>query len=106
MLHIVNGDSAARDLMAAGIAGEVAVWAEILHEGPILLDATDEEWRSVRAHFYAGCGWGSVGANLERLEGWDAAIGRLRDHDEVVIWTEIDLFDQLLLIRHLSRFKR
>ncbi|MBA3296389.1 MAG: hypothetical protein H0U19_05595, partial [Acidobacteria bacterium] len=35
------------------------------------------------------------------LEQWDAALEGYRDHDEVVFWFEHDLFDQLILVRHL-----
>ena len=41
-----------------------------------------------------------------RAASWDAALAGYADHDEVVLWFEHDLFDQLLLIRHLDWFGR
>ena len=34
-------------------------------------------------------------------DAWDAALDRYGDYDELVFWFEHDLFDQLILIRHL-----
>jgi hypothetical protein len=43
---------------------------------------------------------------MRNLEAWDAKLEAYRDYDEVVLWFEHDLFDQLLLIRHLDWFAR
>ncbi len=40
------------------------------------------------------------------MRAWDAGLDAYTQHDEVVIWCEHDLFDQLLLIRHLGWFGR
>jgi hypothetical protein len=107
MLHITNGDSVAFTLPGAEIPGEVAVWAEALHEGPIAVDTGTDEWRRARARFYADAfGIETFEENLARLEAWDAALDRASEHEEVVLWLEHDLFDQLLLIRHLDWFGR
>jgi len=37
-------------------------------------------------------------------ERWDALLAKAPEYDETVIWLEHDLFDQLLLIRHLAWF--
>jgi hypothetical protein len=37
-------------------------------------------------------------------ERWDALLATAPEYDETVIWLEHDLFDQLLLIRHLAWF--
>jgi hypothetical protein len=104
MLHIVNGDSTGGSLRQAGVAGQVVSWAEALHEGPILEHATAEQWRQVRAHFYTECGWGTVRKNLAKLTRADEGLESYVEHDEVVLWFEHDLFDQLLLIRLLDWF--
>jgi hypothetical protein len=46
-------------------------------------------------------------AEALRISGeWDAKLAAFADYDEVVLWFEHDLFDQLLLVRHLDWFSR
>jgi hypothetical protein len=66
----------------------------------------DEQMRAVRARFVADCGWATYESALNRGTAWDAALANSSSHDEVVFWFEHDLFDQLLLIRHLDWFSR
>jgi|SRR5579864_2062149 len=104
LLHVVNGDSTAHGLHKAGVNGTVSVWAEPLHEGPILSGtAPSEKWRRARAGFYQECGFGTFEENLNRLTRWDEPISACAQWDEVVLWFEHDLFDQLLLVRLLDR---
>jgi len=100
MLHILNGDSARIGLERSGIPGEFVVWPDILYEGPTPL-ATGEEWIAARTAYLDAIAAQAPGAVAERYRRNDAALEAFRDHDEVVFWFEHDLFDQLLLIRHL-----
>jgi hypothetical protein len=104
MLHILNGDSTAGSLGQSGLPGKILAWAEALHEGPVPAQASPEEWRRVRAHFYAQCGWGTVESNLAKLLRADQRLETYLRHEEAVLWFEHDLFDQLLLIRLLDWF--
>jgi hypothetical protein len=103
-LHVANG-SATTDLIArAGIPGETSIWADPLHEGPVPGNLDDDELRSVRArHISTMVGdvrWQDVHADLLS---WEAALPRSAACDEVVLWFEHDLFDQLNLIHVLDR---
>jgi RNA polymerase sigma factor (sigma-70 family) len=106
MLHIHNGDSAAATLRASGVPGEIGVWAEVLHEGPIPSGVSADGWRRTRARFYEACGWEPFEAALDRLRRWDETLESHARFGEVVLWFEHDLFDQLILIRHLDWFSR
>lgn len=55
----------------AGVPGEITVWAYVLHDGSL--------------------------SDVPDLDGFVDYAG----HDEVVFWVEHDLFDQMLLLRHL-----
>lgn len=103
MFHLANGDAAAERLRAAGLPGEVIVWADALHDGPVVDDGSDESWRNRRATFLASMLHVPRSEPLARLAGWDADLARAGLADEVVLWIEPDLFDQLLLVRHLAR---
>lgn len=106
MLHITNGHSVAGTLGESDVSGDIAVWADVLHEGPCPADLDDESWRRTRAEFLTTCGWFDFDRNLETLRHWDADFDACADHDEVVLWFEHDLYDQLILIRHLARLSQ
>jgi RNA polymerase sigma factor (sigma-70 family) len=106
MLHIHNGDSAAATLRDSVVPGEIGVWAEVLHEGPIPSEVSADTWRRTRARFYKDCGWEPFDAALDRLRRWDETLESHAQYGEVVLWFEHDLFDQLILIRHLDWFSR
>ena len=105
-LHVLNGDSTRELLERSSVPGTLAVWADVLHDGPVpsTEDMDDARWREVRARFIAGRGWGSFEQVLATATRWDAALERHAAYEEVVVWCEHDLFDQLLLIRHLAWF--
>jgi hypothetical protein len=104
MLHVTNGDSAAGTLRLSGISGDVSVTADVLHEGPAPAGLPPERWRKVRARYLAESGYDDYDSCLARLTRWDHTLEDCRSYDEVVLWFEHDLFDQLLLIRALDGF--
>lgn len=101
LLHVLNGDCTRVGLERSGLPGDLTVWADVLHEGPTPAGLSRAAWRSVRARHLASLDGQSEQQILEGLQRWDAALDRYREYDEVVFWLEHDLFDQLLLIRHL-----
>jgi hypothetical protein len=103
-LIITNGDSAAARMRDAKIAGEILPWRDILHEGPVPSGLSLEELSKVRAQFLAQRGWVTESELQNAFEARDAV---LRDHkrfDEVILWFEHDLFDQLQLLQVLDFF--
>ncbi len=106
LLHLLNGDATREKLERSEVPGTFSVWADVLHEGPVPADLSDERLREVRARFIAGAGWATYEQALEQHRRWDAGLESYTEHDEVVLWFEHDLFDQLLLIHHLDWFAR
>jgi hypothetical protein len=107
MLHVTNGDAAATRLGDAALPGRVAVWADVLHDGPAIDGLSDDEWHDLRAGFLAQAGYAKNEETARaQLEAWDRSLADGQDEDEVVLWFEHDLFDQLLLVRHLAWFGR
>jgi hypothetical protein len=100
LLHVLNGDATLVKLERSGVPGEIAVWADVLHDGPTV-PAPPEEWRRIRARHLASQGVMDEESILEQLRRWDAQLESSPAHEEVVFWFEHDLFDQLLLVRHL-----
>lgn len=104
MLHITNGDSASSRVSEAGIVGMIVPWRDVLHEGPVPAGLDLNDLRSVRAGYLSAEGWDAYERVLTMLEERDEALTAYRDHDEVVLWFEHDLYDQLQLIQILDWF--
>ena len=102
ILHIVNGDSTREGLERSSIPGTFCSWSDVLHEGPAPASASPEEWRRIRVAHLVSEGYGSPSDIENQYAREDAALERWRDHDEVVLWFEHDLYDQLILIKHLA----
>jgi hypothetical protein len=104
MLQVTNGDTAAARIREAGLPGELLPWRDVLHEGPVPAGLSNGELREVRARFLAQQEWGDYRGILKDFVARDASLGRFRDHSEVVLWFEHDLYDQLQLIQVLAFF--
>jgi len=104
MLHVTNGDSAARKLRAAGLPGDVLPWRDVLHEGPVPAALDEGALRAVRARFLAGRGWGDEASVLADMRARDERLARARDGgEEIVLWFETDLYDVIQLVQVLDR---
>ena len=103
-LNITNGDVAVGSLSDAGIEGKIIAWRDVLHEGPVDSSLPLDELSRQRARFIAGNNWDDFahvsGDFVER----DRMIQHLDYFDEVVLWFEDDLYDQLQLIQLLDFF--
>ena len=106
IVHVVNGDITAGLLEEADVPGEIRVWADALDMGPVL-PGDDDAHRAARAEFWAGLGQGDQAKLAADHAAWDAGVDNGADEaDEVVLWYEHDLFDQLALVRLLARIGR
>ena len=109
-LHVANGDSTTGTIHEAGLPGTLSVWADVLHDGPVPGGLPDDELLPIRAKFLAGgssaagegAGDGDPTDVAAALMRWRAAIQDTSAYDELVLWYEHDLFDQLNLIQLLA----
>jgi hypothetical protein len=109
--HVANGTCTTRLIDQAGIPGTVSIWADPLYEGPVPGNVTDAELVQIRSRYLAGASdgptfvaWTGTDASLDPvndLREWRAAIDRHDGYDELVLWFEHDLFDQLNLVQLL-----
>lgn len=104
MLFITNGDSAAGRIAASGLAGEILPWRDVLHEGPVPAGLPPEELADVRARFLAERGWSNLAEARQDFAIRDATLAGYGDHEEVVLFFEHDLYDQLQFIQVLDWF--
>ena len=94
MLHITNGTSVS--LRESGLGGDILAWIDVLHEGPVPAGLSHDELRRVRSRYLEGG---------DELALRDAALDDLAQHEEVALWFEHDLYDQLQLIQILDRLR-
>ena len=106
LLHVLNGDVVREILERSDVPGAFAPYADILHEGPVPVATDTPNGREARARYIAARGYGSYAEALRTYESWNESVARFADYDEVILWFEHDLFDQLLLVRHLDWFSR
>jgi hypothetical protein len=104
VLHVTNGDTVLAGFRAGGIGGEQVAWRDVLHDGPVPMTATLEELSEVRARALAAFGWGAYSELRAAFARRDAALARRGEHQEVVLWFEHDLYDQLQMLQLLDWF--
>jgi hypothetical protein len=103
MLHITNGDCAV-EVLARAVQGELLPWRDVLHEGPVHAGLPLDALSRRRAAFIASAGWAPEPAVQAAFEQRDAALRAAGRHEEVVLWFEHDLYDQLQLVQLLDWF--
>jgi hypothetical protein len=110
-LHVANGTCTTQLIRAAGIPGAVSIWADPLYEGPVPGGLTDDELIEVRTRYHAGPSDVTPAAPhasdpsrdpVNDMREWRAVMERHGSYDELVLWFEHDLFDQLALIQLLT----
>lgn len=108
MLHIHCGDTSAESLKRSGVAGEVSVWCDVLTDGPVPASARPDDWRVARAQYLSDFTRGQLSFDdaLGKLQRQDAELEKSLEHDEVVLWFDACLYDQLILLRQLDWFSK
>ena len=110
-LHVANGTCTTTIIEAAGIPGARSIWADPLYEGPVPAGLNDAELLEVRRQYLAGpnaltwAAWSGPDYNRDPandMREWRAVIERHESYDELILWFEHDLFDQLALIQLLA----
>jgi hypothetical protein len=97
LLHVTNGRAIIPLIQQAGIAGRIVPWDDVLHEGPVPAGLNAAALRQVRAEFIAA-GEGPFDEVLRSFTERDTALEEVASIDEIVLWFEHDLYDQLQLI--------
>ena len=99
-LHITNGDCAA-DTLRSFLTDPVLITCDVLHDGPAP-PVDGDAWHEVRARWLTEAPEAAFAETRASLAAFDRTITQPGRHDEIVLWFEHDLFDQLLLIRTLD----
>ncbi|HET7815242.1 MAG TPA: DUF1835 domain-containing protein [Candidatus Baltobacteraceae bacterium] len=100
-LHITNGDSVLYTWKKSGLLGTHLAWKDVLHEGPVPGTLPLANLSRVRADYLASRGYGNAIRIHRDFEKRDALIDEAGSFDEIVLWFEHDLYDQLQLLQIL-----
>lgn len=104
-LHVTNGDSVLHLWKKAGLVGTQIAWRDVLHEGPVPAGLPLEALSRVRADYLASRGYGNAIKLHHEFEKRDATIRRAPEFEEIVLWFEHDLYDQLQILQILAVLK-
>ena len=100
VLHVANGHATTGLIEQSGVPGRTQIWADPLNEGPVPGNVSDDELLMIRARFLAS--QYHAADVVSDLQQWRAAVDNEAGYDELVLWFEHDLFDQLNLIQLLT----
>ena len=104
-LNITNGDLVADLLRDSAVPGDLLPWRDLLHEGPVQAGLSLEEMSRMRARFISSAlDQRSFEQVLADFTTRDSTLKAFKRYDEVVLWFEHDLYDQLQLLQILSWF--
>ncbi len=103
-LHITNGDATVTVMEKARLGGEVLPWRDVLHEGSVPAGLSLAQMSEVRAQFIADCGWQTRDKAWADFRARDTKLASFRKYQEVILWFEHDLYDQLQLLQILDWF--
>ena len=105
ILHVANGTCTTRVIEAAGLPGTTSLWADPLYDGPVPGGISDDELLALRAR-HLGASAPATGIDpVNDLGAWRSAIADHHAYDELVLWFEHDLFDQLNLVQLLPSIR-
>jgi RNA polymerase sigma factor (sigma-70 family) len=102
LLHITDGESVAGTLRESSIPGVVSIYGDLMYEGPAPAGLDVEAWIETRARFIAGFHDTTPDEAREYLKGCEATLAAFSKYQEVVIWLDHRLSDQLILIKVLD----
>ena len=101
-LHIHSGDCAAQILENSGLGEPCAVWGDVLHIGALDWRWPDEVRYEVRAQVLSDTQYKNADV-IAHLRKQDATVDTASQYDEVTIWVDACLYDQLILCFILNR---
>lgn len=84
--------------------GDILPWRDVLHDGPVPGGLSLAQLGPVRARFLSQVGWDDETRLLHAFKARDDVVERYDAYENVVLWFEWDLYDQLQLLQLLDFF--
>lgn len=102
MLIVTNGSSVTERLREDRFPATLLSWMDMLYEGPVVAGVDLAGLSEIRSFYLALEGYGYLDEISSDFRRRDEAMARWREHDELVLFFEHDLHDQLELIQVLD----
>jgi Domain of unknown function (DUF1835) len=103
-LHLTNGTAIFEKVRAVAADDPIVAWKDVLHEGPVPSGLGPAALRERRVDFLASADAASRAELAREFDARDRALDEaIARADEIVLWFEHDLYDQLHLIQILDR---
>jgi hypothetical protein len=102
-LNITNGDGAAGVIRASAVEGDILAWQDLMFEGPFPA-GLDLEAASEQRAAYLATSYPSDRDTAAEFRQRDRQFSEAGRYDEIVLWFEHDLLDQLQLLQLLDVF--
>ena len=84
--------------------GDILPWRDVLHDGPVPGGLSLAQLGPVRARFLSQVGWDDEARLLHAFKTRDDVVERYDAYENVVLWFEWDIYDQLQLLQLLDFF--
>lgn len=82
--------------------GTHVAWRDALNDGPVPAGLSLEETSALRAEYQAERGYGNPIKLIHEFQRRDEQVRRAGEFDEIVLWFEHDLYDQLQMLQILT----
>jgi hypothetical protein len=106
VLHITNGESVTGTFRQVRFPGTYLAWNDVLHDGPVPQTKNLSELSEIRSQAMAAFGGGDPAKLRAAFTARDQTLMGFRKHQDVVLWFEHDLYDQLQLLQLLDWFEQ
>lgn len=101
-LIVTNGQSGVDNIEQAGIMGEVMSWDDVLHDGPVPGGYSLAVTSEMRARYLTSVGSGDFEEIHDKFKSRDKKLEAAASYEELVLFFEHDLYDQLQLLQILE----
>lgn len=103
-LHITGGDTVGANLAQAGLGGDILVWHDVLYDGSRCAGWPDAAAMAARAEFLFRVTGGGLSRErlLAAVRGQYQRLGEAGAYERLVLWFDVCLFDQSMLVHLLT----
>ncbi|WP_420547734.1 hypothetical protein [Curvivirga sp.] len=101
-LHITNGDATANLIKASNLKGDVLPWRDPMHHGPFSVESDLTSVSQIRAKYLSGFGL-NIEDVIRDFQLRDAHILAADKYEDIILWFEHDLLDQLQILQILDQ---
>lgn len=104
-LHVFCVEFPANILRESGVPGIVVVWQDPLIEGPVPSGVSEQQWLVLRAQQLDDI-FATTEQAVQALQNMDRQLAQFPEYEEVILWFDACLYDQVVLCRQLDWFSR